>query len=261
MPQTTLAGGDSRVLTASGSRIDVEPWPTEGPLFTTAVVMSLLVWLLLAISIIGLVYALLLGAVFFVMHVVFVTQVRGSGVRLGPDQFPDLYARVRDLASRMGLEKMPDTYIMQAGGALNAFATRFRRSNIVVLYSDLLEACGTNDAARDMIIAHELGHIRAGHLRWRILLMPSAMIPFLGGALSRAREYTCDRYGLNGAGNPDGALLGLTILAAGGKLAPEVNREAFIRQGADLRGWMRIGQWFSTHPPLARRLAALRGRG
>jgi Zn-dependent protease with chaperone function len=215
---------------------------------------------LLVISIVGIIYALSFGLFFFVMHLVFVAQVRGSAIRLGPDQFPELYARIDELASRMGIEQTPETYLMQAGGSLNAFATKFRRSNIVVLYADLLEACGDNEAARDMIIAHELGHIRAGHLRWRILLMPAALVPFLSGALSRAREYTCDRYGLAGAGEREGALLGLTILAAGGKFAPQVNRKAFVEQRKEMRGWMRLGELFSTHPALAKRLAALEGR-
>jgi hypothetical protein len=68
---------------------------------------------------------------------------------------------------------------MQAGGNLNAFATRFRKANFVVLYSELLSACGDNTAARDMIIAHELGT----HQMWtRALAVSSAarwgFVPF-----------------------------------------------------------------------------------
>ena len=127
-----------------------------------------------------------------------------------------------------------------------------------MLYSDLLEACGDDEAARDMIIAHELGHLKAGHVKVRWLMAPAMFVPFLGTALSRAREYTCDRYGLAGAGDRSGALLGLTILAAGGKHAPAVNRRALARQREDLAtGWLTIGEWFGTHPPLSKRIAAL----
>jgi Zn-dependent protease with chaperone function len=215
-------------------------------------------WLLLTVSMVGLAYAVLLGGFFFMAHVMFVAHVRGSGVRVGPDQLPDLHARVHTIAGRIGLERVPEVYLMQAGGALNALAMRFLGRHIVVLFSDLLEACGDSQAAADMIIAHELGHVRAGHLRWHWFLLPSNLIPFLGMALSRAREYTCDRYGLAGSGDREGALLGLTILAAGGSHARLVNRDALVRQQADLNtGWMRIGEWLSSHPPLARRLAAL----
>ena len=84
------------------------------------------------------------------------------------------------------------------------------------------------------------------------------LIPFLGSALSRAREYTCDRYGAAGAGDREGALFGLTVLAAGGRLARKVDRRAFVAQRAQLdTGLMMLGEWFSTHPPLAKRLVQI----
>ena len=242
----------------SYDRIPLDRSPSEIPLFVFSVLVALPIWLIIIVTFVGLIYALGIAAVMFVMHVGFVSHVRGSAVRLGPDQFPELHERVTLLAQRMGLERVPEAYLMQAGGSLNAFATRFLRSNMIVLFSDLLEECGDNDAARDMIIAHELGHIRAGHLQWRWLIAPSLIVPFLGMALSRAREYTCDRIGAAGAGDRDGALLGLTILAAGGRYGRLVNREAFVAQRAAFAsGWMTIGEWLSTHPPLARRMVAI----
>lgn len=236
----------------------IERWPSESPRFALSLVISLGLWLLAIITVIGLIYAAFLGLFFFILHLAFIAHVRGNGVRLGPDQFPDLHADVERMARRLGLDTVPETYVMQAGGTLNAFATRFLGANIVVLFSDLLEACGDNRAARDMIIAHELGHVKEGHLKWHWVLLPSLIVPFLGSALSRAREYTCDRYGLAGAGDIDGALTGLTILAAGAQHGPNVNREALVRQRELLSGvWMTIGQWLSTHPPLAKRLVAL----
>lgn len=255
---TTAAPATSVAVKLAPGPIRIERWRTERPLFVAAVAVSALLWLVAAVTVIGLGYALFLGAFFFIMHLVFIAQVRGSGVRLGPDQFPELYERVESLALRMGMERAPETYLMQAGGSLNAFATRFLGANIVVLFSDLLEACGDNEPARDMIIAHELGHVHAGHLRWHWFLLPSKLVPFLGSALSRAREYTCDRYGLAGAGERDGAVLGMTILAAGGAHGPKVNREALVRQRADIdTGWMTIGEWFSSHPPLVKRILQL----
>jgi Zn-dependent protease with chaperone function len=238
--------------------VEVKRWPTEIPLLVVCIVISLLIYLVLVVSVIGLAYALFIALFLFVAHAALMTHVRGSAVRLGPDQFPELHRRVQELAQRIGLEEVPDAYLMQAGGVLNAFATRFLGAQVIVLYSHLLEACGDNTAARDMIIAHELGHLKAGHLHWRWLVAPAMAIPFLGTALSRAREYTCDRYGMAGAGDRNGAILGLTVLSAGGKLAPGVNRQAFARQREDLNtGWLTIGEWLGTHPPLTRRIAAL----
>ena len=236
--------------------IVVKRWPSEEILFAITGIISMGMYLMLLISIFGAIYAGFFAVFFFLAHVGFIAHVRGSAVKLGPEQFPELHMRVAELAVAMGMRKVPDAYLMQASGSLNAFATKFLGANIIVLYSDLLEACGNNTAARDMIIAHELGHIRAGHLSNRWLVLPGRFVPFLGTALSRAQEYTCDRYGMAGAGNREGALLGLSILAAGAKHGPLVNHAALVRQRADLNtGWMRIGEWLSTHPPLASRLA------
>src|SRR5438445_2160681 len=240
------------------ARIHVRRWPTERPLLLLNALASAGLWFLFFRSPQSLAYLAMWVAIIGLMNVAFVTSIRGSAVRLGSDQFPDRHAAVEDLARRVGLRRIPNVYLMQHDGALNAFAMRFVRTHMVVLFSDLLEACGDSAAARDMIIGHELGHIRAGHLRGRWLLMPASFVPFLGSALSRAREYTCDRYGCAAAGSPDGALLGLAILSAGGRYGPLVNRGALVAQRRDLRSaWMLVGEWLGSHPPLAKRLWAL----
>jgi Zn-dependent protease with chaperone function len=242
----------------SSDEIRVAPWRTERPLFVLNAVVSAVLWFILLGTPQSLAYVGLFVVVMSLLHIRFIAIIRGSAVRLGPDQFPELHTRVCVLAHRMGLRRAPDVYLMQQDGALNAFATRFLRTHIVVLFSDLVEACGENRAAVDMIIGHELGHIRRGHLLGYSLLMPASFVPFLGSALSRAREYTCDRYGLAAAGDHQAALIGLSILAAGSKYGPLVNREALVRQRGDLRGaWMHVGEWLVSHPPLSRRLVAL----
>jgi Zn-dependent protease with chaperone function len=245
--------------TPTGSDVvTVERWPTEMPLLVFSAGISLAMWFLLTITIFGLIYAVMLGVFFFVAHAVFVAHVKGNAVRVGPEQFPELHAAIEQLSRRVGLAQPPIAYVMESGGALNALATKFMRANIIVLFSDLLEACGDDDRARDMIIGHELGHIRCGHLRWHWFLLPAMFVPFLGSALSRAREFTCDRYGMHACGDRQSAILGLTILAAGAQMARRVNHRALVRQSEDLNtGWMTIGRWMSTHPPLVHRVAAL----
>jgi Zn-dependent protease with chaperone function len=247
-PSTPLRGTDSPVAA----------WPTEKPLFYTALAVSVPIWVTLAVSIVGIAYALIIALVLVAAHAMVVYHVRANGVRVGVNQFPELYARVRDISQRIGIDPVPDTYVMQAGGVLNAFATKFIGARLVVVNSELLEACGDSGPARDMIVGHELGHIRAGHLNWRWFIAPGLIVPFLGGALSRAREYTSDRYGRLAAGDKEGAELGLLILAAGGRLARQVNRTAFIRQREEINGfWMGLGRVYATHPALTKRVAAL----
>ncbi len=249
----------NRMGDRSGRRLHIKPWPTEIPLFIIILFMSIGCWMFLLVSIIGIVYAAFIGLFLFISHLAFITYIRGSAVRLGPDQFPDLYLRIQELAATAGMKKVPEAYVMQAGGALNALATKFLRSRMIVLFSDLLDACGENKAARDMIIGHELGHIKAGHLQWLWFIFPGLLFPFLGSAYSQAREYTCDRYGAALCGDPSGALQGLTILAAGGNKGPLVNLNAFVNQRRDLNtGLMTLGKWLATHPPLCDRIAALK---
>ena len=245
--------------TTNGDRpVEVQRWSTERPLLVLIVLTAITIWVLLALSLIGIIYAVMIAALFFFSHVAFVAHLRGSGIRIGPEQMPELHARIALLASRIGLQSHPDAYVIQAGGQLNALATKFLGSHFIVLYSDLLEACGENTEARDFIIAHELGHLKSGHLRMRWLLLPGLAMPFLGTAYSRACEFTCDRFGFAISQNKTQSLDGLTILAAGAQHGRRVNRKALVAQRRDLNTfWMKIGQWLSTHPPIATRLAVL----
>jgi Zn-dependent protease with chaperone function len=238
--------------------VRVERWPTETPLLVAVALASAFLWLLLALTILGLVYVGVICLFLFLGHVVLITHIRGNAIRLGPDQLPDLHRRVLELAAAAGVDPVPEAYVMEAGGSLNAFATRFLRSRMIVLHTDLLEACGDDDVARDMVIGHELGHIKSGHLRFIWLLAPGLLLPFLGSAYSRAREYSCDRWGGALCGDGDGAVRGLAILAAGGRLASQVNLRSFVQQTTQLdTGWMTLGKWLSRYPPLCDRIAAL----
>jgi Zn-dependent protease with chaperone function len=256
----------SNIENASAPLIPFKRVHGETALYVISLVIGVLLWALLIAygvyafpsSLLVGVYLLLIAALYFGIRVAFITNVRGNGARLGPDQFPELAERVRVLSGRLGLKRIPAAYLIQEGGALNALAMRFIRTSFVVLYADLMDACGDNAAARDMIIAHELAHIRGWHVRLRWLLFPSLIVPFLGVALSRAREYTCDRTGFLAAGDRDGAILGLSILAVGKRYAAQLSPSSLVAQRRDLNtGWMTLGQWFATHPPLARRVAAL----
>jgi Zn-dependent protease with chaperone function len=239
--------------------IHVERWPSEIPLLCIVAVVAFWIWVALAISIFGIAYAAILGIFFFVSHVAFVTYVRGSAVRLSERQFPELYGRVVELSRRAGLEAVPDAYLMQAGGSLNAFATKLFRSKMIVLFTELLDACGDDETARDMVIGHEIGHLRSRHLDFHWLLLPGYLVPFLGSAYSRARELTCDRWGRALCGDASGAARGLAVLAAGGRLAPKVDLAAYIDQRRDLdTGWLTLGRWIAPYPPLSKRVELLR---
>lgn len=231
--------------------------PKERKLFVIGAVLSSLGWLAVLVSIVGAIYALL-GALFFLSaHALFLAHVRANGVRVGPRQLPELHARVVAAAGRLGLAQAPAVYVLQGGGLLNAFATKLLSRRYVILLSDLLDHCA-DPRQLDFVVGHELGHFAAGHLAWNAFLLPYRLVPWLGTAYSRACEYTCDRCGLAAAEDAEQAMRGLVVLAAGGRVAGQVDLAAFASQRLESDGfWSTVLELNSSHPFLSKRVAAL----
>lgn len=231
--------------------------PKERVYFGICLVISLLVYLALVVSIVGIVYIAIGAIIAVIVHGLFIGSMRGNGIRVSEKQFPEVYRIASQLANHMGLNPMPAIYVLQAGGLLNAFATKFLGRSFVVIYSDVLElAYSKGESELAFVICHELAHIKRKHLTWRWLLYPSMLVPFLGAAYSRACEYTCDRFGAHYS--PDGAVGGLLVLASGKKLYRNVNQQEFSNQATTERGfWIWFSEVLSTHPNLPKRVNAL----
>lgn len=233
--------------------------PKEAPLFALAVVFSSLVWFTAVVGTLGLglIYVGLIALFVLTAHAVFLAHVRGNGVRVSAQQLPQLQQRCDAAARKLGLSETPEVYLLQQGGVLNAFATKLLSRRFVIIYSDLVDACA-DPAQLDFVIGHEMGHFAAGHLAWNAYLAPFFMVPWLGPAYSRAREYTSDRCGLAAVEALEPALRGLGVLAAGGKVAQEMNLEAFAAQRNESgHFWMATAELCMSHPYLCKRVAAL----
>lgn len=183
-------------------------------------------------------------------------HIKGNSIKISENQFPDIFDVLKKQSKELGLKKIPNMYVLQGNGVLNAFATRFARKNFIVLYSDVFEmAYEEGKDAVSFIIGHELGHIKRKHINFfkTFISLPARFIPFLGSAYSRACEYTCDNIGYNLA--PKGATNGLLILAAGKKLYKKINVSKFVNNKEDQKGF---SFWFSekvsTHPHMVKRL-------
>jgi Zn-dependent protease with chaperone function len=236
----------------------------ERTLYAISAVFSSIVWLALLISVVGIIYGLLLGAFALVIHCLFMAHVIGNGVRVGPRQLPDLMRRIEAAAHKLGMDRVPEAYVLQAGGLLNAFATKLLSRRFIIIYSDLLEASDADDGSGranelDFIIGHELGHLAAGHLAARLFLLPARILPLLGPAYSRACEYTCDRCGHAVAGDLEVSSRALAILAAGPRAARRIDLDAYVDQRRETgRFWMGVYELNASHPFLSKRVAALR---
>lgn len=188
-------------------------------------------------------------------------HLRGNAVHVTPRQFPRLLEIAKKHAATIGLKKLPEIFVMQSGGALNAFATRFLGRNFVVIYSDVLAmAEARGESAVGFIVAHELAHLKRGHLRHRWLTLPGRLVPYLSAAYSRACEYTCDRFGAHC--QPDGAVDGLLVLAAGRELYRNVDAREYAKQVETQKSyWVNRAEMMASHPHLPKRVAAVLKRG
>ncbi|WP_088102831.1 M48 family metallopeptidase [Halalkalibacter urbisdiaboli] len=224
--------------------------------YILCLVISVLTYIGLILSIIGIFYVLI-GLVFSVfLHGLSIGHIRSNGVKLTEKQFPLIYNRTKMVADKMNVKEIPAIYIIQSDGILNAFATRFFGRNFIVLYSDIVELAEEGyDAELDFVIAHELAHIQRKHLTKNLLILPARWIPFLGDAYSRACEFTCDRMATSYINNPTAAINALTVLAVGKKLFTQVNIEEFINAAREETGlFLWLSQVLSTHPPLPKRI-------
>jgi heat shock protein HtpX len=210
------------------------------------------------------------------------------------EQLPRAYQVVERLTQKAGLP-MPKIYVIPTESP-NAFATgRNPQHSSVALTQGILNLL--NDEELEGVLAHELGHVNnrdilissivatlagaityaarigmffggsrddrrgggVGALVMMILAPFAAMLIQL--AVSRSREYEADQTGAHLTGNPYALASALAKLDASSKRIPMAatpsTAHLFIIQ--PLLG-INVGNLFSTHPPIAKRIERLTGR-
>jgi hypothetical protein len=117
-------------------------YKNEKALFTWMLCISVPIWALLIVGTLGtaLLYLLLFFIAYCFAQSALVSHLQGTAVRITEQQYPDLKARVDACSRRLELEPAPEAYLLQMGGLLNAFATRFLGRNYIVLYADVVDA-------------------------------------------------------------------------------------------------------------------------
>lgn len=247
--------------------------PAEIPLFIICLLVSIFIYIMLmTVPILypeelGIEYVLVVpAAIAFLSFISGQTYggMMANAIKLSEKQFPELYEIIKRLSSELNLGEIPDAFLIQEGGLINAFATRlYFRKNYVVFYADVVEVAYREGdfGSLEFIVAHELAHIKAGHvtLLYNLSIFPIAFVPVLKNllwtALSRAREYTSDRIAIRLA--PSGKK-GLIVLSAGEHLYRDVNYEEYLETARIPEGfWIWSTNLLSTHPALVRRVKAV----
>ncbi|MEU4691506.1 M48 family metallopeptidase [Actinoplanes sp. NPDC023714] len=185
-------------------------------------------------------------------------SIRGTAVELSPKQYGDLYRTADEFAHKLGLPRRPNIFLANGNGTLNAFAAQATGHDYIVLANELfVNLYQSNREGLRFILGHEMGHVKLHHvsLWYQLSVAYSERIPLLGPALSRLREYSCDRHGAHLC--PSGAT-GLVILASGRHTEHTTDIEELVRQGQRLRGfWVELAQLPQSHPFTVRRLERL----
>ncbi len=235
-------------------------YPRENTLFKIACIFSALFWVGIIIGTVGM--ALLFAPMAFLLYCfaqsAFISYVRGTGVQVSGEQLPEIYNRFLECCERLSMPQIPECYVMNGHGMLNALATRFLKRHYVVLFSDVVDAQADHPESLDFYIGHELGHIKRGHLKWGWFLGPAAILPLIGTAYSRAREYSCDLHGLACCDVPKDAAYGLAVLAAGERTWEKIDLRRYALQSDASTGfWMSYHELTSDYPWLTKRMRHL----
>lgn len=246
----------------------------------------------------GMVLALGIAAVTNFVAYFFSDKIALATYRAQPvtrEQLPRVYDVVERMTQRIGLP-MPKIYVIPSDSP-NAFATGRNPAHASVAVTEgILKLL--NDEELAGVLAHELGHVNnrdilissiaatiagaitflsrfgfffgggdreerrgggIGALLMLILAPIAAMLIQL--AVSRSREYQADATGAHFTGNPYALASALAKLDAYSKRLPLVatpsTAHLFIIQ--PFLG-MSLGNLFSTHPPIAKRIERLTGR-
>ncbi len=205
-------------------------------------------------------YGIAIALFYFISGLAYRATAFGNMMLLSPEQFPELHAMVVAGSKELGFEEPPKTFLFNSNGMFNAFARRVFAGRFVFLTSALVDA--SSDEQVKFVIGHELGHHAAGHLNgWMNLLkFPGHVVPFLGSAYSRSREYTCDKIGAHLSNDLAASRSALQMLGCGcRRLNQTMNCEAFIAQEAmvpPVFGF--ITEIFRSHPRLTRRVKSIR---
>jgi Zn-dependent protease with chaperone function len=194
-------------------------------------------------------------------------QLTGSNLRVTADSFPEVHAQLLAACRVLDLPAPPELYV-GGGGDINAF-TAGVESPIVVLSSSAVDLLSEDELF--FVIAHELGHVKSGHvLYYQIAEFLPVIAEVVGSATfgigellgaglqvallswKRQSELTADRAGLLAAQDVTVAIAALQKLAGlPHRYYDRVNVDDFVAQArafealdSDKLSW--IAKWLST---------------
>ncbi len=203
-------------------------------------------------------------------------QIKAVGARgkVMGNNYPELYKLLTDSSRMLGMENCPDMYLLE--DKLPYLYGLPGGKGTILLSSAMRSALSDSEVAA--LIAHELGHIQAGHLQmelainwlrsanvlWKVALLPVTILSMLLRGWLDLIDFTADRAAVIVTGKP--ALLNAALLKVSIALDPqaELTREEvdeYLQSAGDVQTdskqmarYFRVGQFIARQPSLKERV-------
>lgn len=208
-------------------------------------------------------YAMLLllaPLVIFVTRFYQIAAEKANAVRVGPEQFPELWALYNDIAARLGMTDPPRLYLRNGDGVINAYALSCNKQfNYVILHAEIAQLLAVSPQTVGFVLAHELSHHRLRHVSLMRLVVTTIvrLIPILGTSQIRAQEYSADRLARAVCADHTSTI---SLLMVGPWVNGEVNHAALHRQACEEKDewFVRLANLTSSHAVGVKRYDALK---
>ncbi|HKQ30492.1 MAG TPA: hypothetical protein VJS66_04325 [Burkholderiales bacterium] len=255
----------------------IAPHPHERPLRAGVILVSALFWAGLAllswtlweryaatltptdVALVVGVAAIVAYAAAWVTKAQRAVSLKGHAVEIGPDQHPDLHARMRACAKRLGFAETPVAFLFQQPYHVLSFSLRYAGRDHLALNGELVGALTEHQGAIDFFIGYELGRLHDPDRGWRWLLLPGRVVPLLGPAYARAKIYSYDRHGIGACRNRVDAALAVALMASGSRRWKSSSLAHYAQQSVHQDSVFDFFEVISGAPYLSRRSAHLRG--
>ncbi len=194
--------------------------------------------------------------------------LRASARPAGPTTFPTVHQAAECVAGRLGLPATPPVFVLPLAEP-DSFTLGWRRPEVFITRG-LIEAL--DDLALRAALAHEMAHIRGGHVRLttvallplRARLVPailraaSALVTFALRGWVRVAELSADRAAAIAVGGAEPVAQWLSVAVEESPEPAHTELRHYLTYGADIidRDFARA-ELHVTHPAVARRIIEL----
>ncbi len=205
-------------------------------------------------------YLALIALIIIIMNLFFEANLMQNSIKVTKNQYPDIYEILNQQARRLNITNIPKMFIYSSNGIVNAIAIRSLHNRYILLLSAtvdlMLQRKKYNQLA--FIIGHELGHHAAGHFSYfkRIFIKPAYIVPFLGAAYARAKEFTADRIGCALIDDIEDGQYALSSIASGSiSLNDRTDIQNFVQQQDEVYEIVKfLSKLYSHYPSMTRRV-------